>query len=85
MKRFDLSIGNRSHPDQFPKARGMAKSGGEGTAPKWFDVTVLEKESPLPARRLLLEETKRRQNYTGGSHEAEGSLLLMTGTKKNKK
>lgn len=37
----------------------MAKSGGKGTTSEWFDVTVLEKESPLPAGRLLLEETER--------------------------
>lgn len=54
-----LLPGDCCHLDQFPKTRGMAKSGGEGTTSKWFDVTVLEKESPLPAGRLLLEETER--------------------------
>lgn len=52
----------------------MAESGGEGTTAKWFDVAVLEKESAIPARRLLLEEEKRRKDYTGGSHETEGNL-----------
>lgn len=71
---MSLSLGNRRHPNQFPKARGMAESGGEGAATKWFDVTVLEKESPLPEGRLLLEEEKGREDDTRGSHETEGSL-----------
>lgn len=50
----------------------MAKSRGEGTATKWFHVTVLEEKSTLPARWLLLEKEKRRKNHKGGSHEAEG-------------
>lgn len=54
-----LLSGDCCHLDQFPKTRGVAKSGGEGTTTKWFDVTVLEKEGPLPAGRLLLEETER--------------------------
>lgn len=54
----------------------MAKSGGKSTATKWFDVTVLEKESTLSARWLLLEEEKRRKNYTGGSYETEGKFKM---------
>lgn len=64
--------GNRRHPDQFSETRRMAKSGGKSTTTKWFDVTVLEKESTLPTRWLLLEEEKGRKDYTGGSHETEG-------------
>lgn len=52
----------------------MAKSGGESTTTKWFDVTVLEKESTLPAGRLLLEKAKRWKDHTRGSHETEGSI-----------
>lgn len=70
-----LFLGNCRHPDQFPEAHRMAKSGGESTTTKWFDVTVLEKESTLPARWLLLEEEKRRKNYTGGSYETEGKKM----------
>lgn len=58
----------------------MAKSGGKSTATKWFNVTVLEEESTLPAGRLLLEKKERWKDYTGGSHETEGNFIL-----KNKK
>jgi len=34
---------------------------------------VLEEEGPLPARRLLLEEAKGRQNHPGGPHETQSS------------
>lgn len=71
-----LFLGNRRHPNQFSETRRMAKSGGKSTTTKWFDVTVLEKESTLPARRLLLEEEKRRKDYTGGSHETEGNFKI---------
>jgi len=54
----------------------MAKSGGKSTTTKWFDVTVLEKESTLPTRWLLLEEEKRWKDYTGGSHETEGKFKM---------
>lgn len=65
--------GDRSHPDKFPEARGMAEPGGEGATAQWFDVTVFPKEGPLSARRILLEKEERRKNYAGGSHETEGS------------
>lgn len=54
----------------------MAKSGGKSATTKWFDVTVLEKESTLPTRWLLLEEEKGRKDYTGGSHETEGKFKI---------
>lgn len=57
----------------------MAESGGEGTTSERFDVTVLEKESPLPAGWLLLEETERRQDDTGGSYETEGTVTFRRG------
>lgn len=50
----------------------MAESGGKSATTKWFDVTVLEEESTLPAGRLLLEKAEGWKNYTGGSHETEG-------------
>lgn len=56
----------------------MAESGGKSTTTKWFDVTVLEEKSTLPARRLLLEEEKRWKDYTGRSYETEGSFTLKT-------
>lgn len=74
MHPVPLFSGNRRHPNQFSEARRMAKSGGKSTTTKWFNVTVLEEESTLPAGRLLLEEKKRRKDYTGGSHETEGEL-----------
>lgn len=80
MQLILLFLGNRRHPNQFSETRRMAKSGGKSTTTKWFDATILEKESTLPARRLLLEEEKRRKDYTGGSHETEGNFK----TKKKK-
>jgi len=71
-----LFSGNRRYSNQFSEARRMAKSGGESTTTKWFNVTVLEEESTLSARRLLLEEKKRWKDYTGGSHETEGNFML---------
>jgi len=68
--------GNCCHPDQFSEACRMAESGGKSTTTKWFDVTVFEEESTLPAGRLLLEEAKRWKNYTGRSHETEGSIAV---------
>jgi len=68
--------GNCCHPDQFSEARRMAESGSKSTTTKWFDVTILEEESTLPTRWLLLEEAKRWKNYTGRSHETEGSIAV---------
>jgi len=74
MQPIFLFSGNRRHPNQFSEACRVAKSGGKSTTTKWFNVTVLEEESTLPAGRLLLEEKKRWKDYTGGSHETEGNF-----------
>lgn len=50
----------------------MAKQGGQDQTEERLDAALLAKEGPLPAGRLLLEETQRRQNDERGSHEAQG-------------
>ncbi len=42
-------------------------------AEKRLDAVVLPQEGPLPSGRLLLEEAEGRKDYSGGSHEAQGS------------
>lgn len=76
MQSIPLFLGNRRHPNQFSEAHRMAKSGGKSTTTKWFNVTVFEEESTLPAGRLLLEEKKRWKDYTRGSYETEGNFTF---------